>query len=92
MTNQQSTNPFLFWQQFWQQTAKHAPFLSIPMTVEEIERRQQELKHIELFLDFNLQAVRSHQALLEQQKQFLQTAENMAKSMYGGSDKDEEKQ
>ena len=60
--------------------------------VEEIEKRQQELKHIELFLDFNLQAVRSHIALLEQQKTLMSTAENMAKGFYGGSEKDEEKQ
>lgn len=87
-----NSNPFTFWQQFWQRTATQSPFFNIPMTVEEIEKRQQELKHIELFLDFNLQAVRSHIALLEQQKTLMSTAENMAKSFYGGGEKDEEKQ
>lgn len=87
-----NNNPFTFWQQFWQKTASTAPFFGVPMTVEDIEKRQQELKHIELFLDFNLQAVRSHQALLEQQKQFLQTAENMAKTMYQDNTKDKENQ
>lgn len=92
MTDQQTTNPFTFWQQFWQKTVNQSPFFNIPMTAEEIEKRQQELKHIELFLDFNLQAVRSHISLLEQQKQFMHTAENMAKSFYGTNEKDEEKQ
>ncbi|MBO4576747.1 MAG: hypothetical protein J5680_06505 [Neisseriaceae bacterium] len=87
-----NSNPFTFWQQFWQRTASQSPFFNIPMTLDEIEKRQQELKHIELFLDFNLQAVRSQIALLEQQKQFMNTAENMAKSFYGNNEKDEEKQ
>ena len=90
MTDQQTNNPFLFWQQFWQKTAAQAPFFNLPVTAEDIEKRQQELKHIELFLDFNLQAVRSHQALLAQQKQMMHMAENMAKSFYG-NEKDEEK-
>lgn len=87
-----NNNPFTFWQQFWQKTASTAPFFGVPMTVEDIEKRQQELKHIELFLDFNLQAVRSHQTVLAQQKQFLQTAENMAKTMYQDNIKDKENQ
>lgn len=66
-------NPFAFWQQFWQNSnPQMAPFLP-PMSLEEVNKKITELQSVEIWLNFNLQAVQSQLALLEQQKIFFET-------------------
>ncbi|MCP2041762.1 hypothetical protein L1281_002378 [Neisseria sp. HSC-16F19] len=63
-----SNNPFAIWQQFWQQTPAHnLPFLP-PTNLAEVEKRLAELDSVEMWLNFQLQAVQAQKALLAQQK------------------------
>lgn len=62
------TNPFALWQQFWQQTPSPSlPFLP-PANLAEVEKRLAELDSVEMWLNFQLQAVQAQKALLAQQK------------------------
>ncbi len=65
-----SHNPFAVWQQFWQQTqgqASSLPFLP-PTSLAEVEKRLSDLDSVEMWLQFQLQAVQAQKALLTQQK------------------------
>lgn len=62
------SNPFAIWQQFWQQTSSHnLPFLP-PTSLAEVEKRLTELDSVEMWLNFQLQAVQAQKTLLAQQK------------------------
>ena len=63
-------NPFTFWQQFWQTASPQAAAFLPPMTLEEVNRKIGELRNVEVWLNFNLQAVRTQISILEQQAIF----------------------
>lgn len=74
-------NPFAAWQQLWQNSSATAlPFMP-PTSAEEAARKIAELDYIETWLQFQLQAVQSQKALLNQQKAFFETMQQMT----GGS-------
>ena len=66
-------NPFAAWQQFWQQAPNQAlPFLQ-PASLAEVEKRIADLDSVEMWLNFQLQAVQTQKALLQQQKVFFES-------------------
>ena len=66
-------NPFAAWQQFWQQAPNQAlPFLP-PASLAEVEKRIADLDSVEMWLNFQLQAVQTQKALLQQQKVFFES-------------------
>ncbi len=66
-------NPFAAWQQFWQQApTKALPFLP-PTSLAEVEKRIADLDSVEMWLNFQLQAVQTQKALLQQQKVFFES-------------------
>ena len=65
--------PFAAWQQFWQQAPNQAlPFLP-PASLAEVEKRIGDLDSVEMWLNFQLQAVQTQKALLQQQKVFFES-------------------
>lgn len=76
----ETNNPFEFWQKFWK-TADPFNIFQIPLSEEEIDKKIQGLKHVEVWLDFNLQAVRTQLTWLEQQKQMLKTTTQFSQTM-----------
>ena len=75
-------NPFAAWQQLWQnQSPASLPFPP-PASAEEAARRITELEGVEVWLQFQLQAIQTQKALLGQQKAFFETMQQMS----GGSD------
>ncbi|MBR6027045.1 MAG: hypothetical protein IK065_05550 [Neisseriaceae bacterium] len=82
-----STNndPFHFWQQFWHGAVPQSQM--IPFTEEDFEKKIFELKNIEAWLNFNLQAVRSQIMMMEQQKQFVSMAQSMTQNIMDSIDK-----
>ncbi len=76
-------NPFLFWQKFWENASPQVKAVMPPMTAAEIDKKITELQNIEVWLNFNLQAVRSQIAVLEQQKSFLDSMEELGNRMSG---------
>ena len=76
-----NNDPFHFWQQFWHGAVPQTQM--IPFTEEDFEKRIFELKNVEAWLNFNLQAVRSQIAVMEQQKQFVSMTQSaMQNIMY----------
>lgn len=71
--NGNSTNPFMFWQQFWENASPQVKAVLPPMSSEELDKKIAELKNIEVWLNFNLQAVRSQIAIFEQQRSFFES-------------------
>ncbi|MDO5686582.1 MAG: hypothetical protein Q4G42_04225 [Neisseria sp.] len=77
----QDNNPFAFWQQFWQNaTPQTAAFLP-PLSIEETDKKIKEMKNVEVWLNFNLQAVRTQIGMLEQQKKFFESTRSAMDSM-----------
>lgn len=73
-------NLFSAWQQIWQSSQQAAlPFMP-PASAEEAARKIAELEHVEVWLQFQLQAVQSQKALLAQQKAFFETVQQMGGS------------
>ena len=79
--NPSENNPFALWQQFWQNAnPQMAPFLP-PMSAEEVQKKITELQSVELWLSFNLQMVQSQLAVLEQQKLFFNSLNQMSENL-----------
>lgn len=68
-----SSNPFQAWQQFWQQSTQAATPFMPPTNAAEAEQKITELENIELWLQFQLQAIGAQKALLQQQKAFFES-------------------
>ena len=84
--NTSDNNPFALWQQFWQNAnPQMAPFLP-PMSAEEVQKKISELQSVELWLSFNLQMVQSQLAVLEQQKLFFNTLNQMSENLNNSKD------
>ena len=79
--NTSDNNPFALWQQFWQNANPQlAPFLP-PMSAEKVQKKIAELQSVELWLSFNLQMVQSQLAVLEQQKLFFNSLNQMSENL-----------
>lgn len=76
-----NNDPFSVWQQLSAGAA--LPFLP-PASAEEAARKISELEHIEVWLQFQLQAVKTQKALLEQQKLFFDTLKTNLGGSHGG--------
>ena len=84
--NTSDNNPFALWQQFWQNAnPQMAPFLP-PMSAEEVQKKISELQSVELWLSFNLQMVQSQLAVLEQQKLFFNSLNQMSENLNNSKD------
>ena len=84
--NTSDNNPFALWQQFWQSAnPQMAPFLP-PMSAEEVQKKISELQSVELWLSFNLQMVQSQLAVLEQQKLFFNSLNQMSENLNNSKD------
>ena len=84
--NPSENNPFALWQQFWQNAnPQMAPFLP-PMSAEEVQKKKSELQSVELWLSFNLQIVQSQLAVLEQQKLFFNSHNQMSENLNNSKD------
>lgn len=75
MSDASGNNPFAFWQQFWQNANPQAAAFLPPLTLEETDKKIKELKNVEVWLNFNLQAVQTQINLLEQQKRFFESTQ-----------------
>ncbi len=79
--NSSETNPFALWQQFWQNAnPQMAPFFFF-LSAEEVQKKISELQSVELWLSFNLQMVQSQLAVLEQQKLFFNSLNQMSENL-----------
>ena len=84
--NTSDNNPFALWQQFWQNAnPQMAPFLP-PMSAEEVQKKISDLQSVELWLSFNLQMVQSQLAVLEQQKLFFNSLNQMSENLNNSKD------
>ncbi len=80
-------NPFAFWQNFWQNANPQlTPFLP-PMSLEEVNKKITELKSVEVWLNFNLQAVQTQLVGLEQQKLFFNSFSELAENIANASER-----
>ncbi|MBO7081644.1 MAG: hypothetical protein J6V99_06390 [Neisseriaceae bacterium] len=86
-----ATNPFTFWQQFWQTATPQMAAFMPPTNLQEVEKKISELRNIEVWLNFNLQALRTQLTMLEQQRSFFASASSMQMPIDDEEEKQEEK-
>ena len=79
--NSSETNPFALWQQFWQNANPQLAPCVPPRSAEEVQKKISELQSVELWLSFNLQMVQSQLAVLEQQKLFFNSLNQMSENL-----------
>ena len=84
--NTSDNNPFALWQQFWQNANPQMAPLLPPMSAEEVQKKITELQSVELWLSFNLQMVQSQLAVLEQQKLFFNSLNQMSEHLNNSKD------
>ncbi len=79
-------NPFALWQQFWQSSNPQMAAFMPPMTLEEVQKKITELQSVEIWLNFNLQAVQTQLMLLEQQKVFFESMQEQSQATQPNED------